>query len=93
MRVTVVGAGIIGTTTAYRLKRRYPDLQLRILAEKLSPHTTSDIGIFRAKASNFSVSAPTEQRQKFAAECGGAIFLYWHIDEKIISMKERQIRC
>jgi L-2-hydroxyglutarate oxidase LhgO len=43
MRVVVVGAGIIGTTTAYRLKRRYPDLDLQIVAERLSPHTTSDI--------------------------------------------------
>jgi glycine/D-amino acid oxidase-like deaminating enzyme len=46
MRVVVLGAGIVGTTTAYRLKRRYPDIQLRIVAEKLSPHTTSDIGAY-----------------------------------------------
>ncbi len=46
MRVVVVGAGIVGTTTAYRLKRRYPDIHLRIVAEKLSPHTTSDIGSY-----------------------------------------------
>jgi glycine/D-amino acid oxidase-like deaminating enzyme len=46
MRVVVVGAGIVGTTTAYRLKRRYPDIHLRIVAEKLSPHTTSDIGAY-----------------------------------------------
>ncbi len=46
MRVVVVGAGIVGTTTAYRLKRRYPDIELRIVAEKLSPHTTSDIGAY-----------------------------------------------
>ena len=70
MRVTVVGAGIIGTTTAYRLKRRYPDIQLRIVAEKLSPHTTSDIGIhcmhipyseLGVTACSFSVTAPTQQ--------------------------------
>ena len=46
MRVVVVGAGIVGTTTAYRLKRRYPDIHLRIVAERLSPHTTSDIGAY-----------------------------------------------
>jgi L-2-hydroxyglutarate oxidase LhgO len=45
MRVTVLGAGIVGTTTAYRLKRRYPDLQLQIVADKYSPYTTSDVGM------------------------------------------------
>ena len=44
MRVTVVGAGIIGTTAAFRIKRRFPDLEITVLAEKFSPNTTSDIG-------------------------------------------------
>ena len=43
MRVVVVGAGIIGTTSAFRLKKKFPDLQLKIVASELSPNTTSDI--------------------------------------------------
>jgi len=43
MRVVVVGGGIIGTTSALRLKARWPTLQVRVVAEKLSPDTTSDI--------------------------------------------------
>ena len=43
MRIVVVGGGIIGTTTAVRLLLRWPDLQLRLVAAELSPHTTSDI--------------------------------------------------
>ena len=44
MHVTVVGAGIIGTTTAYRIKRRFPELEISLVAEQFSPNTTSDIG-------------------------------------------------
>ena len=44
MRVTVVGAGIIGTTSAFRIKRRFPDVEMTVIAEKFSPDTTSDIG-------------------------------------------------
>ena len=43
MRVVVVGAGIIGTTSAFRLKKMFPDLELRMIAAELSPDTTSDI--------------------------------------------------
>jgi len=43
MRVVVVGAGIIGTTSAFRLKTKYPSVELSIVAAELSPHTTSDI--------------------------------------------------
>ena len=43
MKIVVIGAGIIGTTTAVRLRRQFPHCDLRILASKLSPDTTSDI--------------------------------------------------
>ena len=39
----MVGAGIIGTTTAFRLKKKYPDVELSVVADQLSPNTTSDI--------------------------------------------------
>ena len=43
MRVTVLGAGIIGATSAFRLKLAFPECSLRVLAGELSPDTTSDI--------------------------------------------------
>ena len=43
MKIVVVGAGIIGTTTAYRVKKQFPDSDLSIIAAQLSPHTTSDV--------------------------------------------------
>jgi len=41
--VVVVGAGIIGTTSAFRILRRFPGIQLSLVADRFSPHTTSDI--------------------------------------------------
>ena len=41
--MTVLGAGIIGATSAFRLKQKFPECELRVVAEELSPHTTSDI--------------------------------------------------
>jgi len=38
-----VGAGIIGTTSAFRLKKLFPGLDIQIVAADLSPNTTSDI--------------------------------------------------
>ena len=43
MKVVVIGAGIIGTTSAVRIKRRLPECDLSMVASELSPHTTSDI--------------------------------------------------
>ena len=42
MKVCVIGAGIIGTTTAYQIKKRFPNAQVDIVAEIFSPNTTSD---------------------------------------------------
>ena len=43
MKVVVIGAGIIGTTSAVRIKRQYPESELSIVASQFSPDTTSDI--------------------------------------------------
>lgn len=49
MSVCVVGAGIIGLSTAIRLQEIEPRASITIVAEKFSPETTSDVaaGIWR----------------------------------------------
>ena len=42
MKLCVVGAGIIGTSSAVRLKKAFPDAELKIISESFSPNTTSD---------------------------------------------------
>ncbi|XP_019645689.1 PREDICTED: D-aspartate oxidase-like isoform X4 [Branchiostoma belcheri] len=41
-RVCVVGAGVIGLSSAVRIQQKVPGVQVTVLAEKFSPYTTSD---------------------------------------------------
>ena len=43
MKVVVIGAGISGATSAFRIKRKYPEAEIKILYSESSPNTTSDI--------------------------------------------------
>lgn len=43
VKVAVVGAGIIGLSSAVCIQRSCPDLEITLITEKISPHTTSDI--------------------------------------------------
>ena len=43
MRVVVIGAGISGATSAFRIKKKYPEAEIKILYAESSPNTTSDI--------------------------------------------------
>lgn len=58
-RIGVLGAGIVGVTTALELQKEFPSASLTIIAEKFGQETTSDgaAGVFRP-ASSFS--GPTE---------------------------------
>lgn len=42
MRVAVVGAGVIGITTAVAVKEALPSVELTIFSENFSPETTGD---------------------------------------------------
>jgi len=42
MKICVVGAGIIGTSSAIKLKKAFPEAELAIVAASFSPLTTSD---------------------------------------------------
>lgn len=42
MRVAVVGAGIIGVTSAYAVKSAFPTYDVKIFADAFSPDTTGD---------------------------------------------------
>ncbi|KAF2366531.1 FAD dependent oxidoreductase [Trinorchestia longiramus] len=54
-RVCVVGAGVVGLTTATLLQETVPHLQVTVLANKFNEDTLSDgaAGVFRPSASNF----------------------------------------
>lgn len=41
-KVVVVGAGVIGITSALAIKIQFPKLEVIIIAEKYSPDTTGD---------------------------------------------------
>ena len=43
LRIGVLGAGIIGLTSAIRLKEKYPDAKITVYASNFSPNTTSDV--------------------------------------------------
>ena len=43
MKVVVIGAGISGATSAFRIKRKFPEAEIKILYSESSPNTTSDI--------------------------------------------------
>lgn len=43
-RIAIIGAGVIGTTTAARLQEQFGnDVSITIFSEKFSPETTGDI--------------------------------------------------
>lgn len=60
MHFGVIGAGVIGLTTAIELQREYPNSRVTILADKFGRDTTSNVaaGIFRPGT---SFSGPTEE--------------------------------
>lgn len=42
MRVAVVGAGVIGMTSAFAVKSSFPQFEVQIFSDKFSPATTGD---------------------------------------------------
>lgn len=62
--VCVLGAGIIGMTTAFMLKEKHPEWNVTIIADKFEEETLSDIaaGIFRPST---SFKGPTPEITKY----------------------------
>jgi len=42
MNICIIGGGIIGTSSAVRLKRAFPDSKITLISEAWSPNTTGD---------------------------------------------------
>lgn len=63
MSFAVVGAGVVGLSTALELQKQYPNAQVSIFADRFGEETTSDVaaGIFRPGPS-FSGPNQTETR-------------------------------
>ena len=45
VRVTVIGAGIIGLPTAYCIQTAFPHARVTVVADKFSPNTTGDVAV------------------------------------------------
>lgn len=60
MEFGVIGAGIVGLTTALELQKEFPNARVTIIADKFETETTSYVaaGIFRP-GTNFA--GPTEE--------------------------------
>ena len=41
-KIAVIGAGVIGLSSAYKLKLHNPELDVTVIADKLTPDTCSD---------------------------------------------------
>lgn len=59
MRICVIGAGVVGLTTALELQKNFRNADIIIVADKFRTDTTSDVaaGLFRPAT---SFSGPTE---------------------------------
>lgn len=42
VKVVIIGAGIMGLSTAYLLKKSHTEVEVTIIAKSFSPNTTSD---------------------------------------------------
>lgn len=60
MSFVVVGAGVVGLTTALELQKNFPNARVNVIADKFGVDTTSDVaaGIFRPGP---SFSGPTDE--------------------------------
>lgn len=65
MSFAIIGAGVVGLTTALELQKTFPNARIKLIADKFGVDTTSDVaaGIFRPGP---SFSGPNEQITRFA---------------------------
>jgi len=43
IKVCVIGAGVIGVSSAFQIQQKFPQIQVDLIAEKFSPKNTSDV--------------------------------------------------
>ncbi|TRY63253.1 hypothetical protein TCAL_05776 [Tigriopus californicus] len=67
MKVLVIGAGIIGTTSALKIQEAWPECHIDIVTESLSPGTTSD-GAAGFWQPHLDPHTPTELARKWSIE-------------------------
>lgn len=67
MSFIVVGAGVVGLTTALKLQETFPNARISVIADKFGVDTVSDVaaGIFRPGP---SFSGPTDEITRFFNE-------------------------
>ena len=43
INIVIIGGGIIGTSTALHLKRKYAEFNITLISQAFTPQTTSDV--------------------------------------------------
>ncbi|XP_067841134.1 D-aspartate oxidase [Heptranchias perlo] len=73
IRVAVIGAGVVGLSTAVCVAESIPHCSVTVIAEKFSPHTTSDLaaGIL---SPHFSPETPVNRQKRWFEDTFGHIF-------------------
>jgi D-aspartate oxidase len=63
LNIAVLGAGIVGLTTAFELKTKFRNANINVISDKFNEDTTSYVaaGLFRPGS---SFSGPTEELTK-----------------------------
>lgn len=76
LEVGVIGAGIIGLSTATRIQKSFPNADITLIAENFNEETTSDGGIFRPGAS-FSICSDETTRLVHSAAHVNLLFAFF----------------
>ncbi|XP_078068486.1 D-aspartate oxidase isoform X2 [Mustelus asterias] len=73
IRVAVIGAGVVGLSTAVCIAESLPGCSVTVIAEKFSPHTTSNVaaGIL---SPHFSPETPVERQKRWFEDTFAHIF-------------------
>ncbi|XP_041044380.1 D-aspartate oxidase [Carcharodon carcharias] len=73
IRIAVIGAGVVGLSTAICIAESIPGCSVTVIAEKFSPHTTSDVaaGIL---SPHFSPETPVDRQKRWFEDTFAHIF-------------------
>jgi glycine/D-amino acid oxidase-like deaminating enzyme len=87
MRIAILGAGIIGITTAYKMKESLPNAIITVYADEYSPYTTSDVSAGYWEPFCINDANISEQNRILYV-----IFVYYFTNFELFVFKENGVR-